>query len=99
MNQVLLSFKKISREISEYDSCKSEIITTCLRNNHDRNFITQLNQAAYSGPLFDKKNYNLYLFFFLHLILLFHLQTIYLLYLFYFFLVCYFKNHLYSSMY
>ena len=54
INQVLLSFKKISREISNYDSCESEIITTCLRNNHDRNFITQLNLATYAGPLFDK---------------------------------------------
>ncbi len=54
INQVLLTYKENSREICEYDSCEAEIIKTCLNNNHDFNFIKQLNPATYVGPLFDK---------------------------------------------
>ena len=54
INQVLLTYKENSREICEYDSCEAEIIKTCLNNNHDFNFIKQLNLATYAGPLFDK---------------------------------------------
>ena len=50
INQVLLTFKKSSRDIYEYDSCEAEIINTCLHNNQDFNFITKLNLAT----LFDK---------------------------------------------
>jgi hypothetical protein len=54
INQVLLKFKQNTRDICEYDSCEAEIIKTCLQNNHDFNFLSQLNLATYAGPLFDK---------------------------------------------
>ena len=54
INQVLLKFKQNTRDIYSYDSCEAEIIKTCLQNNHDFNFISQLNLATYAGPLFDK---------------------------------------------
>ncbi len=54
INQVLLKFKQNARDICGYDSCKAEIIKTCLQNNHDFNFVSQLKLATYAGPLFDK---------------------------------------------
>jgi hypothetical protein len=54
INQVLLKFKQNTRDICEYDSCEAEIIKTCLQNNLDFNFVSQLKLATYAGPLFDK---------------------------------------------
>ena len=56
INSVSTEFKN---KCIEYESnTETELIITCLNNNHDYSMINQLNLVTYAGPLYDVKNIN-----------------------------------------
>jgi hypothetical protein len=40
------------------NNTETELIITCLNNNHDFSMINQLNLVTYAGPLYDQKKTN-----------------------------------------
>ncbi len=51
-----IEFKNICIEFEE--NTESDLIQTCLNNNHDFNMINKLNLVTYAGPLYDVNNIN-----------------------------------------
>jgi hypothetical protein len=56
INSVSIEFKNKCIEFEE--NTESDLIQTCLNNNHDFNMIYQLNLVTYAGPLYDVNNIN-----------------------------------------
>ncbi len=58
---VFKNFKTVSKDFKntcvEFDkNTETDLILTCLNNNHDFNMINQLNLVTYAGPLYDVNN-------------------------------------------
>ena len=56
INTISNDFKNTCVEFE--NNTETELIITCLNNNHDFSMINQLNLVTYAGPLYDQKKTN-----------------------------------------
>jgi GH25 family lysozyme M1 (1,4-beta-N-acetylmuramidase) len=56
INTISNDFKNTCVEFE--NNTETELIITCLNNNHDFSMIIQLNLVTYAGPLYDQKKTN-----------------------------------------
>jgi len=59
INNINTVSKDFKNSCVEFDkNTETDLILTCLNNNHDFNMINQLNLVTYAGPLYDVNNIN-----------------------------------------
>ena len=59
INNINTVSKDFKNSCVEFDkNTETDLILTCLNNNHDFNMINQLNLVTYAGPLYDANNIN-----------------------------------------